>query len=465
MAYDVVKFVDSIAASPTTRLDVNDGAQWTVRDFSAPPPRIRRSAVSNAMTDGAYVSSSTYDARTLFLEIDLITTTQDTGATEFQKLARELDRSTNFLMYQPNALTKPVFFKTWRSDFSDVVEVRVVGAYKRLSIELLAEPFAMGLRETFSSTISMDGSNASGFTYTCPTILGDVAAPLRFDIQGVVSSDRSFHLATQAFPTGLTAPVMVRTATNAGFSLGTDASNATGLGTGYWNGDAVSVSFATATMATRASATVTLPAAGTYRVIARMGLSADATVNMVVSRKVLTTTAPTYTTVQTGDTKQITTATLTPSNLDMGLFRVPFGNTEVGDTIATTTYWDIQAERTSGAGNLRIDGLLFIPVDMDGAKGHRWGITSAVGTTAPYGSATIRVDAETERLSFMDGSTYTEHSSGAMSLTGGFPMVAPNCSNTIWSLANGYAGITTASSMSFSASYLPRYLYVRPSTT
>ena len=465
MALDTLKFVDSIASSPTTRLDLNDGSQWTAREFSAPPPRLRRSAVSNAMTDGAYVSSSTYDARTLFLEIDLITTTQDTGATELQKLARELDRSTNFLMYQPNALTKPVFFKTWRSDFSDVVDVRVVGAYRRLSVELLAEPFALGLRETFSSTISMDGSNASGFTYTCPTILGDVAAPLRFDNTSLTTQGFSFHLATQAFPTGLTAPVMVRTATNAGFSLGTDASNATGLGTSYWNGDAVSVSFATATMATRASATVTLPAAGTYRVIARMGLSADATVNMKVSRKVLTTTAPTYTTVQTGDTKQITTASLSPSNLDMGLFRVPFGNTEVGDTIATTTYWDVQAERTSGAGSLRIDGLLFIPVDMDGAKGNRWGITSALGETSPYGTSTLRIDGETERVTFLDGSAYTELSSGAFHLTGGFPMVAPNCSNTIWVLANGYAGITTGSSMSFSASYLPRYLYVRPSTT
>ena len=47
MANDVVRFVDSISASPTTRLDLNDGTTFTLRAaILADPPNIEAAALS-----------------------------------------------------------------------------------------------------------------------------------------------------------------------------------------------------------------------------------------------------------------------------------------------------------------------------------------------------------------------------------------------------------------------------------
>lgn len=157
---DLVRFVDSIATSPTVRLDINDEASWFVRSFSAPPPRLRRSVAQNAMRDGISVGASQYDARTLTIELELVKSTQDASATEVQKLFRELDRASNYLMYQPNNLTKPVFFRLYRSDTSQLEDVIAQAAMRRFTIELLAEPFALGLRETLGPfTVSNDPAN------------------------------------------------------------------------------------------------------------------------------------------------------------------------------------------------------------------------------------------------------------------------------------------------------------------
>ena len=60
MANDVVRFVDSIAASPTTRLDLNDGTTFTLNAaVLADPPKIHGSISSNAMTDGGLATLPT----------------------------------------------------------------------------------------------------------------------------------------------------------------------------------------------------------------------------------------------------------------------------------------------------------------------------------------------------------------------------------------------------------------------
>jgi len=180
MAVDTIKFVDSIAASPTVRLDVNDGTVWRCTRFDASPPRLRRAMSSNAMTDGVFVSSSQYDSRIVTLELALVHSSEDLAATEWQKLARELDRADNFLMYQPTSATKPVFFRLFRSDVPSMEQFTGgAQAFKKPTVELLAEPFALGLRETVSvGTFNNDpaaGSNGCYFDVT--GVIGDVAAP------------------------------------------------------------------------------------------------------------------------------------------------------------------------------------------------------------------------------------------------------------------------------------------------
>lgn len=460
MAYDVVKFVDSIASSPTTRLDVNDGAQWTVRDFSAPPPRLRRSAVSNAMTDGAYVSSSTYDARTLFLEIDLITTTQDTGATELQKLARELDRSTNFLMYQPNALTKPVFFKTWRSDFSDVVDVRVVGAYRRVSIELLAEPFALGLRETVSvGTVNNDpaaGSNGCYFDVSSPK--GDVAAPLVLAADPGVYYNRLYCARrTTGTPTDL--PAMIQAES---MSAGTETVNPGGgpdaAMSGAGTNNYMRTTFAGAVTYDRLSYTPGTTAlrnalTGTFRILA------------VVRRTSATGTITVWCGSGSGaGTTQSSPVTLpaTTSRVLVDLGIITRSRPRDGMLNADTFY--LLAQQTVAGSNLDWDYVTFLPADesvtiaerTSGAAFSFWILDGE--SDSVYGSSAADVFAGTAVLPIAIFSTL-----------GAIPQVVPGVTNRFFLTSSGNAPgnyqIDKADTFAVTAYYLPRYLYVRPSAT
>ena len=165
MANDVVKFVDSIASSPTTRLDLNDSTTFTLAAaVLAPPPQIQSSVSSNAMTDGGYQSASRYGYRVIHLELILNVATQDLAATALQNLHRELDRETNYLKWQPDTATKPVFFKTWRTSPLQIVDQPAARAVYYVTLEIPAEPFALGLRETVSvGTVNNDpaaGSNS-----------------------------------------------------------------------------------------------------------------------------------------------------------------------------------------------------------------------------------------------------------------------------------------------------------------
>ena len=118
---DVIQFVDAPSVSPTVRLDINDDGKWSAREFLPNLPRLRRSQSQNMLRDGGHVAASVYDMRTLVVSLDLNCATQDIAAAEVQKLARELDRETNYIRYQPTDATFPVFFKTYRSDVSNLV--------------------------------------------------------------------------------------------------------------------------------------------------------------------------------------------------------------------------------------------------------------------------------------------------------------------------------------------------------
>jgi hypothetical protein len=171
---DRVRFVDKLNALPTVLLNLNDEATWWVRSFDAPPPRKRRSVATNAMRDGGYVSSSTYDMRVLTLTLDMRKTTQDDAATELQKLARILDKP-SILEYKPDTATSPVFFKVYPSDLAAVVDMYASTAYRQLTIELLAEPFAVGIRTSISAGTVVNTSPY--FDIASASIAGDVPTP------------------------------------------------------------------------------------------------------------------------------------------------------------------------------------------------------------------------------------------------------------------------------------------------
>jgi hypothetical protein len=88
----VLRFVDSIQATPVIRLNLNDGAVWvTNADTSFGSPAMRRSVAASMLRDGDHVGASAYGNREIVLVLRLHVS-GDAAATQVQLLQRELDR-------------------------------------------------------------------------------------------------------------------------------------------------------------------------------------------------------------------------------------------------------------------------------------------------------------------------------------------------------------------------------------
>ena len=170
---DIIRFVNSIADHPVTRLDLNDDIAWSVRydgtDFSPPP--LKASWASTLLSDGARLSASAYANRTIALSLDLKTTTVDGVAQELQTLWRELNRPTNFLMWQQVGMTHPVFFRTFRSSNTRVTQFPGDGTFRTVEVTLDAEPFAYGLRERLAE-VQIYNDPAEGATLNANPYFG-----------------------------------------------------------------------------------------------------------------------------------------------------------------------------------------------------------------------------------------------------------------------------------------------------
>lgn len=144
---DTFAFVDSVSASPTTRLDLNDGSTWGLNydGTSFPPPPLRRAYARTLLVDGARIPAAAYDNRVLRVRLDLKTASVDTAATQLQSLTRELDRPANILKWQVTGATSPVFFRTFRTPADAITEHPGTGTFREVSLEIEAEPFALGL--------------------------------------------------------------------------------------------------------------------------------------------------------------------------------------------------------------------------------------------------------------------------------------------------------------------------------
>lgn len=463
MAGDLIRFVDSIASTPTTRLDLNDEVSWWVKSFSAPPPRLRRSMASNAMRDGINVGSSSYDARTLTIELECRKSTQDLAATEIQKLWRELDRSSNVIQYQPNTLTKPVFFRTYRSDTSQLADVMAQQAMRTFTIEVLAEPFALGLRETGSVVINNDpAAGSNGLFADITGILGDVAAPL----VAWWSTTTIYAQLSVVSTSGSALPLQWSQAES--MTLGTNTTNPGGAADAAMSGSGstnyVTTSFGTATMTNRLSWTVTRN--GTYRALAIFRRSDTSSV-MSARTMVITGAGSAY-----GPT-----VTVPPvANrfvMDLGLVTLESGSSfgRVGygpDNSTTSKILNIQASRESGTGTLSWDAVVLLPVaDFPEIRN----VTSA--DINGYGGSPLVVDGLLGQVSVWSGAgdpsagttTLGAASGTTVSLVGGFPAVLPNATNRMYMLHTGTVGAGShakATAITVNYAYWPRYLFVRP---
>lgn len=466
---DTIQFVDAISLSPSIRLDLNEGTRWRVRAFDAPPPRLRRAMVSNAMTDGAYVSSSSYDSRVLTMVFDLITDSQDINAYEWQRLARELDRPTNIIRYQPEGMGRPVFFKTWRSDATQVTDMFAAVAYRQIEVEIVAEPFALGARETVSvGTVNMDpAAGSNGCYFDVSGILGDVAVPCAIQnttawrTYGMVST-RTDGLAGDM--------VWIKQAESC--TLGTNTTNPGGgpdaamSGTGTNN--YVTTTFGTATLIPRVTwnldTDITTRAQrvamrGKYHVVGFVRRSAATSVLQ----------AQAYlsfgSVIVTGTTVTLSTAT-TRMAVDFGVFdfspitRALPNETNPSPADAWPTI-SLSASRTGGTDTLDWDCILLIP---------------AIDTFLQWGIAEIQdtgldqlIDGYNESIYVVSGSDPWD-SSGVVTAdrvplgaSGGYPRLLPGKTNRVF-LLTGSSGFTipVTDTEAITVYYWPGYLHVRP---
>ena len=469
----MVKLVDSIAAVPTTRLNLSDGTIWRVTSFDAPPPRLRRSMSQNAMTDGGFVSSSQYEMRTLTIGLVLNQSTQDANATQLQTLARELDRETNYLMYQPVGATKPVFFRTVRSDFTAIREMPVHAtgvAMRGIEVEILAEPFALGLKETLGPyTVNNDpaaGSNGCYFDVT--GVIGDVAAPAV-----LVDSSRTVSTGVVATRSQGTPSDMIwftqaesSTVTN----VIPDTSNPGGGPDAVMSGTGTN-NFRRTTFATSAALVSRLawdPGSGAtdaqlranrgrYRVFAVVRRS-DNSSAMTVQFSSLTGSGP------------VTTLPLTTSRilLELGIHSHNFDSpSTVGyssienpvDNRSSPTFLTFSAGRSSGAGTLDWDLLMMVPADE----------AMLIWNLGNYTNRDTIIDGYRESVSsFEDGADPFAGSASILqagTMSGGFPALTPAVTNRVFYFQSASPVMTKTDTSSVTAHYWPRYLYVRPSAT
>lgn len=452
----ILQFVDSIAANPTVRLDLNGGAvslQAEGTDFGFPD--LERAVVSTLLADGGSVPASAYGLRTLTLRLLVSDTDANAVATQMQSLFRELERAKNILKYQPHT-SSPVFFKTLRSG-PESAQIITSGSQQVVVVQILAEPFALGLLETLSQvTVNNDPASANGRYWDITGIKGDVETPplLQFSSADVLTKQSALAIRRRGTPSN--APFLLQAES---MTMGTDtttqANSATYSGS---SNNYTSTTFATnSAMAERLflnpfPAAASVDNRGTYRVFARCTLSTTGTCSLRMKYGGTSS-------LVTGGT--VTTSAVTVRMLDLGLMSIPVTQDPVYNDAgveisARGLYFALEASRSSGSANLFIDLVLFVPAD-DRLALIQW-ISNTSGT------------ATKQNAQVSSGSIYPTEASGAILsgtsswYAGRLPELSPGVTNRLYFLHQVDPTIadTITGSTTVDVSYHPRYLYVRP---
>lgn len=460
----LAKFVATIAASPTVRLDVNDGALWRLQATSAlDPPLPKRARVSTLLVDGATYPASAYEDRTLELQWVLRGATTNAVATQVQLLARELDRDSNILQYQVDGMTHPVYFRTRRLGMN---QIGIIGDGTRVEVgaTVPAEPFAYGLPQTLASVVVANNPAAATnpMHFDVSDVLGDVETPLvlrinHADVVETWGKQSVFAVRRRGTPSATPFFLQAESMTQGtNTTVQANDSAMSGAGSNFSR-----CTFTTATMATRLStsahpSSASVDARGRYRVYLRYrkGTSGD-----VFNVR-----------LQWGESNQPVTnktmelpAGVSRRYVDLGDVQIPMGVDAVTDLTgaprsALGIYLAIQAERESGSGNLDFDVILLVPADDR---------LCPVAWSAVSGPTYAWLDGVADTAYATDGSGATSAAPQIIPL-GGMPMVSPGVTNRIFVVQEVHpdaAQDAIGDTVTIVPSYLPRYLFVRgPST-
>jgi len=460
----VLRFVSTITASPTVRLNLNDKTIWALlAESSFPPPPLKRSVTSSLLRDGEYVGASAYGNREIKLVLELLST-GDTAATQMQLLHRELDRPGNLLQYTPDGVTNPVFFRTFRTSPDNVYFNPLLS--NNVEVTLLAEPFALGIREDIGSvTVNNNPVSANGMFINLTGIKGDVDTPLYIEYQDTISSFQRAGYALGVRTGASPYPVLYNQAET--YTMVTDTSVV--VDAPFSAGSKARCTFATIPgMFSRLQGnwpSLTDPAGaenwGSFRVFARVAktVSGD-TILMQVSSGAGTANPAVTLKNQT-----------TPQMVDLGVLDSTAGLPEVGGYGATSwriedqTNITIAAQRVSGTASLDIDYIVFVPADEMYCQ---WQTFSAgVTSTSLLGV----VDGPNDAIyagTVITGGTPGRSAIATTSIAGRLPRARPGDNRLVIveTSRNDTSGVsqphTLGTAANFVCRYWPRYTSVRP---
>jgi hypothetical protein len=463
-------FVDSIAASPAMRLDMSGGTRgpFNMRDGTRfDPPPLKRSLPSTLLADGGTPTSSAYDNRVCLLKLGIMDAGKfraaDPAATAIQLLMRELDRPSNFLRYQAGT-SAPVFFRTYRSG-PDTVDFDPIT--REVTVSLLAEPFAYGLKESLSPvTVTANpaaGANGMFFDVTSPK--GDVETLLNIAITngtvglGATGRVRS-GLAVRRRGTVANTPLFLQAeAMTQGTDTTTQANSASFSGSGN---NYSRCTFGTPSGQQRLSANPWPSGSsgdyrGTYRVFLRCRQNTG-TDSIDVQLQYGTSAA-----IISNDIVRVPGDT-NIKYLDLGLIQFPSGYDPVTDSLSGVelavqgTFLAIYVRRNSGTGTFDMDLLLFMPAD-DRSEYIKWPEVQAFSTDIFVAEGGPRPAAYC-----LDTTGYIR-TTQTIEISGGGMMITPGRTNRVFfardlgtgTAATGSGDSITATSV-LTASYYPRYL-------
>lgn len=465
-------FVDSIASAPTIRLEMSGGTQGPFNLMLGTrfdPPAIKRAIPSSLVADGGAPTAAAYDNRTIMLilqpMVNGVSMAADAAAAQMQLLHRELDRPTNILRYQAGT-SAPVFFRTYRSG-PDAIDFDPVN--KQVTVSLLAEPFALGLKESQSGTVVTNNPATNMFLdITAPK--GDVDTPLYLSLTGTlgVTGRLVSCLAMRRRGTPSATPFFLQVeAMTQGTDTTTQVNSATFSGS---SNNSSRTTFATVpTSATRLS-TTTFPASastdarGVYRVFLR-------------NRHTVGTDVITVQLLWGNSTTSIQNDVITlPLNTavqyaDLGLVQIPAGYDPVTDGLsgveiaAQGAFVSVSARRASGSGNFDTDVLLFVPADDR--------FETVKMPTSMGGTDIIVLEGGPRPGGYQTTSGGNLISNQPIELAGGGMMITPNRTNRLFfirDLGTGVAAAGTSDDLTatttITPSYYPRYVGgFRPAST
>jgi hypothetical protein len=383
-------------------------------------------------------------------------------------LARELDRPTNILRWQPDGAA-PMFLRTKRSPIDEISSE--IPPIHTLKVPILCEPFAVGPKEVLAPVVvSNDPSTGCNFNVDYPK--GDVETPLYLSFVAgdvIAAGQKQTAIATRRRGTPGAAPwiLAAQTMNRAGGGTTTLPGNdplMSGSGSNY-----VRMASLTTTPTTRLTSAV-FPASsgvdvrGKYRCYVRYRKSsavADLRLQLLVSGDGTNTITVGEGLVVLDDTTAIRWA-------DMGTVQLPLGDDPGQDGLSGVDLacggliWMVQAVNFSGSSpTLDVDCIVLMYAD-DRFCRITW--PSVAGPTSMVLDSASKPRPQVYAL----GASGETMSTQLRALDGGgTPLVSPNAYNRLRILNTGMetASDSIASSMTVTPYYWPRYVFLRPPTT